>query len=290
MTKFYCYGIKELEICRQVFNRYFRNYKFNKADFIFAGYIFILEHKNELKDLTDNAYYEKCYDFADRGMKKYSNDLHYKDLQTITIDTTLNNEDNPNFGFDIFADSHLVDDNINYKCLVHYINKFCSNYDKDKLKIFSMFFNGYNLDKIKNLTGVNYANIKSIIITFREDLYNYLLENELLEKQKFDFDNIPLSINTIQSNRYDMFKKAKANGTFDYSMCKNDYFIYKLIRTDKDIAKYSNLLNIELKKLENIIYHKVNCLKLKLYEIQKLRNICFSNYTLADLVNCEAVC
>lgn len=284
MEKFNNFNVYELAISQDVYYRYFSKYKSARDDFIYSGYIEILENKDKLVGLVDLDYYRVCFNIACKGMNKFVITHRYKNSQTINISTEFDDKD---VGFDKFTDFHSADEHLNYQCLVDYIKKFCSIYDSDKVKIFKMFFNGSNLDEIKKQLKFSYANIKDSIISFRQDLFDYLLFNGLISNFKVEFDNIPLSYNTLASAQYDFIKKLKKSGQFDYKFYKHDYFIYKLIRKDSDFNKFASVLDIDNTRLEKIVNHKINCAKLKLYQVQQLRRSYFPNYSLSDLVNCE---
>ena len=89
MEKFNNFNVYELAISQDVYYRYFSKYKSARDDFIYSGYIEILENKDKLVGLVDLDYYRVCFNIACKGMNKFVITHRYKSLKQLIYQLSL---------------------------------------------------------------------------------------------------------------------------------------------------------------------------------------------------------
>lgn len=237
---------------------------------------YLEECKNKKLTIDD------IFKFSKYQINKYINNKNkFNKIESIP-DDKFKDDNNKISSAILKDDSSNLEDIINYDCLKNLLIIFLKQYDKkDRLLIIDYIFYGKRTTFLYSKYKVNGVYVSNLIFNFRQDFYKYL------KKIKYFDENVKFTINKrTQRTINDSFSKNKNKqeklGCFDYSLCTNDYNVYKLIR--QDITYYANLLNIDVAYLTKVVHHK-GMNKLYLYQINYLRRKCFNNYTFEELIS-----
>ena len=74
MSIFSKLDLLEVKASKEVYYKYYSRFRRLKEDFLFAGYIHILENKDKLLGLVNKDRYDKMVMLAGNGMAKFNND------------------------------------------------------------------------------------------------------------------------------------------------------------------------------------------------------------------------
>ncbi len=249
-------------------NQYFRH-SFNKEALVDAGIDYVL-NKIETIDLTG----EQDHDFellkrkCSTGMKIYINNqrtIFYEDISD--------------------KDAHIkmlknyTQDNLAYENLKELLITFLGGYDFESRKIIILNIRLKNMTETARDLKMSLPKVTKIINSFRQEFANFLLECGFLE-------NLDVLIDLKSQKIIEACKRCnlRKRGLLSFESYLNDFKIYKLLRQERDLKKFAECIDKPVDYLDKIINHKVKKLNLTYYEIQKLRQNFYPNFSFLDLV------
>lgn len=268
-------SIKAFYLCKRLLYKPFEL----KEEYIFEGYIKLLEQKNK-KELN----LEEMIKISANKMKDKSQQIIKNNLRNECVSEGFNNSnDSVNVGYtDFFLQEDCVNDEMNYKILFDLFINFLNSYSDCKTRklIYSNIIKGLNMSELRKIFKMSLEGIAKVIKTFRLDFLNYLKSVGYFDDTTF------LEKRINQLSRQERGRLKKISKKFDSTLCVTDDFkIYELLRADIDnLEKYAKFLKVNVNFLHSVIFHKVGFWKLKLFQIYKLQKKFFKQYTFDDLI------
>lgn len=267
-------SIKAFYLCKRLLYKPFEL----KEEYIFEGYIKLLEQKNK-KELN----LEEMIKISANKMKDKSQQIIKNNLRNEYVSEGFNNSDSVNVGYtDFFLQEDCVNDEMNYKMLFDLFINFLNSYSDCKTRklIYSNIIKGLNMSELRKIFKMSLEGMAKVIKTFRLDFLNYLKSVGYFDDTTF------LEKRINQLTRQERARLKKTSKKFDSTLCVTDDFkIYELLRADIDnLEKYAKFLKVNVNFLHSVIFHKVGFWKLKLFQIYKLQKKFFKQYTFDDLV------
>lgn len=254
----------EAKACCGAFSWHFSKFYDYKYDFLIAGYINILENRDKYINIIDNDLrLNKLYQLANDGMIKYLNSLN-KMVDCYSVDDSIRKDEKDDFSNFDFVDLKTYD-TLEYKQVLQLYKNCLLDFPKLHRCIINRFvYYGDKISDIVNDYKIKTSFVKKVLYDFRVKFYLLLLDNGYV---------LPFKIEDISMHRKKFVKSQ-------------DLLIIRLIIQNQiSVDKIADLLDLSSERVSNILAHKRNNQKFYLYQIEKLRQHFFQNYSLESLAN-----
>ena len=263
-----------------VYKKYYKTYKTIANDLLTDSLIYVLEHKDELRNFSlkenEHELFYKIFKFSVCAMQ----------IKTKAIKENVMSDKDPFFETSLASPGSIYD-NLEFDNLLKQLKMFLKSYDIQKRVIVLAMLKKEDLRTISKTNKISLINISKVIQEFREEFSNYLITIGYITNPN-DLYNKNLKSNREKVEERKKLKKQASSLIFE--TYQRDLLIYKLIRDNKLLNKGAKVLGMSEQDLEKCCYHSNNSKKiLFLYQIQKLRNAFFNNYSLSDLAGVSYV-
>ena len=286
------------ERCRQatafIYKKFFRNYNKWRNDLINTGIAYIYQNEDKLlkfKDINTFEFFKEICRIAHAGIRQYiysekkQSFIDFSDCLNTQKDLNSNNKMSEDFFCFMENRDFKVEDNLNFEILINYLKEFLETIEIKKQMFIKDFICGYSIYEISKKYKMACRWVSETIFDFQNAFGEFLLDVGYFENRNvIDFSK------KIKARRVRTFEKQEALKNGKFVLYDNDMMIYEILRGEKDLARFADVLKISEEKLKKIIFHSQPNIKLFLFDVQKLRKQFFKNYSFEFLVGDVKCC